>query len=113
MNLKRVPVYFDIDGKKTEIGTALVDNDMGCATISLDGPQADLLRQSLIPEVSISIDPPLAGIDCPDHKPRQHRDGKPPWCRECGLTANFEMPIGILDRAAQKISDESQHDFTD
>lgn len=22
-----------------------------------------------------------------DHRPVQHRDGKPPWCRECGLDA--------------------------
>src|SRR5699024_2573364 len=21
------------------------------------------------------------------HKPVQHRDGKPPWCRECGYTS--------------------------
>lgn len=29
---------------------------------------------------------------CPNHKPIQHRDGKPPWCRECGLTANGTVP---------------------
>lgn len=28
----------------------------------------------------------------PGHNPVQHRDGKPPWCRTCGLTANFEKP---------------------
>lgn len=22
---------------------------------------------------------------CTDHKPIQHRDGKPPWCGKCGL----------------------------
>jgi hypothetical protein len=27
-----------------------------------------------------------------DHDPIQNRDGKPPWCRVCGLTANFETP---------------------
>ena len=29
---------------------------------------------------------------CTDHKPIQHRDGKPPWCRECGLTKDFKEP---------------------
>lgn len=38
-------------------------------------------------------------IDCPDHKPVQHRDGKPPWCRTCGLTADGTRPVsGISDR---------------
>lgn len=24
-------------------------------------------------------------LQCPgDHNPRQHRDRKPPWCRDCG-----------------------------
>jgi hypothetical protein len=26
------------------------------------------------------------------HAPVQHRDGKPPWCRVCGLTANGTVP---------------------
>ena len=35
---------------------------------------------------------------CSDHNPRQHRDGKPPWCRNCGLTKDFKKPTGIFDR---------------
>lgn len=31
---------------------------------------------------------------CKDHNPRQHRDGKVPWCNECGLTENWYPPIG-------------------
>jgi hypothetical protein len=27
------------------------------------------------------------------HQPAQHRDGKPPWCRSCGLTADFKQPL--------------------
>ena len=30
---------------------------------------------------------------CDDHKPVQHRDGKPPWCDGCGLTASGEEPV--------------------
>lgn len=29
---------------------------------------------------------------CENHNPRQHRDGKPPWCRKCGLDAQFQVP---------------------
>lgn len=35
---------------------------------------------------------------CADHNPVQHRDGKPPWCRDCGLTADFENPTARRDR---------------
>lgn len=27
-----------------------------------------------------------------DHKAVQHRDGRQPWCKGCGLTANGEVP---------------------
>lgn len=27
-----------------------------------------------------------------EHVPVQHRDGKPPWCRACGLTADGKIP---------------------
>ncbi|QHB37225.1 hypothetical protein QDA03_gp16 [Microbacterium phage Terij] len=32
------------------------------------------------------------------HLPIQHRDARPPWCRECGLTAYGTVPLGPLDR---------------
>lgn len=30
---------------------------------------------------------------CSNHKPVQHRDGKPPWCNKCGLTAHGKVPV--------------------
>lgn len=30
------------------------------------------------------------------HKPVQHRDGKPPWCKECGLTAAGTVPMSKI-----------------
>ena len=27
-----------------------------------------------------------------DHLPVQHRDGRPPWCNACGLTAGGQEP---------------------
>lgn len=34
---------------------------------------------------------------CPDHKPVQHRDGKPPWCNKCGLTAHGKVPVSRFE----------------
>lgn len=33
---------------------------------------------------------------CPDHKPVQHRDARPPWCRSCGKTADGSEPLRAL-----------------
>lgn len=33
-----------------------------------------------------------------EHLPIQHRDGKPPWCKECGLDAYFREPKSRFDR---------------
>ena len=30
----------------------------------------------------------VAVVTCPDHETKQHRDGKPPWCNACGMTAS-------------------------
>lgn len=35
-------------------------------------------------------------VDPHDHKPVQHRDGKPPWCRTCGLDENFKDPVAAI-----------------
>lgn len=34
-----------------------------------------------------------------DHKPVQHRDGREPWCKVCGLNRNHEEPHSRLGRA--------------
>lgn len=44
--------------------------------------------------------PPV--IDCDDHRPVQHRDARPPWCNQCGLTADGLKPVGRLGREAQR-----------
>lgn len=31
-------------------------------------------------------------VYCANHKPVQHRDGKPPWCDECHLTEDGREP---------------------
>lgn len=39
-----------------------------------------------------------ANAKCENHNPQQHCDGKPPWCRACGLTASFEVPVARFGR---------------
>lgn len=107
MNVQRVPAYLDVDGVKTEIGTAMVDLDMGCATVTVSDKSSTGFFKFDVR--GVSVDPEKA---CTDHKPRQHRDAKPPWCDKCGLTANMEMPISFL-RHPENSVDESHHDFTD
>lgn len=42
--------------------------------------------------------PTIAQPFCMDHHPTQHRDGKPPWCKQCGMDAVGNEPKGRLDR---------------
>lgn len=35
----------------------------------------------------------MSGNLCKAHHPIQHRDGKPPWCNECGLTSGYQEPV--------------------
>jgi hypothetical protein len=37
-----------------------------------------------------------------NHGVVQHRDGKPPWCPTCGLTAEGEVPVSRFERADDK-----------
>lgn len=54
------------------------------------------------PDVFEATYEPVAVIDCPDHRPVQHRDGKPPWCKTCGLTAYGVEPVGLFDRETRR-----------
>lgn len=35
-------------------------------------------------------------MGCNNHNPVQHRDGKPPWCKACGLTKDYRRPESSL-----------------
>lgn len=41
-------------------------------------------------------------IGCEDHRPVQHRDARPPWCNQCGLTAGGAKPLSWLERKGQR-----------
>ena len=57
-----------------------------------DGSVQDVALAYLLEQVGVNAD------KCSDHNPRQHRDGKPPWCHTCGLTKDFKAPVGVFDR---------------
>lgn len=38
-----------------------------------------------------------------EHNPIQHRDGKPPWCNSCGLTADFTFPVSRFGIGANSL----------
>lgn len=42
-----------------------------------------------------------------EHKPVQHRDGKEPWCKTCGLTKAYEQPKSRFDRPTVTIRDSA------
>lgn len=111
MNVQRVPAYMDVDGVKTEIGTAMVDLDMGCATVTIEHASAF----HFVKEMDVNSFSYVTETPCNEHKPQQHRDAKPPWCDKCGLTANMEMPVGRFGniRTLSAETDQSDHDFVD
>lgn len=43
-----------------------------------------------------------APIPCEKHKPMQHRDGKPPWCRTCGRDATGRVPVSVIDKLRER-----------
>lgn len=42
-----------------------------------------------------------------NHKPVQHRDGKPRWCNECGLTGDGLVPKTKAELEAEKAAHEA------
>lgn len=42
----------------------------------------------------------VGSVQCDQHKPVQHRDGKPPWCRACGKTAANTVPNSRFSKEA-------------
>lgn len=83
-----IPITADVDATRSGVGVLRVD------MVNL----ATLLRSvadSLSPDQQHTA--PEA-VPAHDHKPVQHRDGKPPWCKICGLTASFHVPRSAFAR---------------
>lgn len=52
--------------------------------------------------------PPASRTDH-EHRPVQHRDGKPPWCKVCGLTADFTTPVSRFAAASSPTEPEQEN----
>ena len=71
-------------------------HDLGRPTTiktTVNNPNDDLLAQDRTDQHQKTPDTHL-------HLPIQHRDGKPPWCNICGLTAERTKPTSPSDRPA-------------
>ena len=96
----KLGLHVSIDGQKPrEIGTVDVPvrlvlgagsgnllplGSIQVDTETLNANIADALVQAADELRGMNSTPPT----CTAHNPVQHRDGKPPWCNTCGLTAN-------------------------
>lgn len=43
-----------------------------------------------------------------EHEPVQHRDGKPAWCRHCGLTAEGSEPVSRIRMTTESQTGDDQ-----
>lgn len=79
--------YYDIDIRKSglKIG-ALWRCDCG-QLFSLADSQRDGLYWRQATEIEEREAHEITGLHCGDHRPVQHRDGKQPWCEQCGCDA--------------------------
>lgn len=48
---------------------------------------------------------------CSNHNPIQHRDGKPPWCRICGLTADGQVPKSRINISSSEPYNPPSNDW--
>lgn len=54
----------------------------------------DALRAEAM-EARAALEHAVADACGEGHKPTQHRDARPPWCRRCGMTADGRIAAGI------------------
>lgn len=52
-------------------------------------------------------------MGCSNHKPVQHRDGKEPWCKKCGLTEDYRRPGTLFSEIEAEETTEETTIFQD
>ncbi len=50
----------------------------------------------------------MAKQHCDDHRPIQHRDGKPPWCHQCGLTQGYAIPRSRFETEEESVPEPKE-----
>lgn len=97
---KKIPLTIYPNGKRLVIGEAEVQIVDGRVEILSNVYDSDFLKDSALSFMSIGSDLKEAAITTPPHthKPVQHRDGAPPWCNYCKLTADFTVPTSKLKK---------------
>lgn len=61
-----------------------------------EGPLRGVVVEIFCEEIFIESIPKHCSVGCEDHRPVQHRDARPPWCKSCGLTSDGQVPTSKL-----------------
>lgn len=102
-----VPVVVQIGKDKRVVGSAnleIVEGGIGVSmNLKTDDPNDALkflqggvtgisMRDDIKHDISYADAEALFEFEAHEHRPLQHRDGKPPWCEVCGLDVDFKKP---------------------
>lgn len=105
-----VPVVVQIGKDKRVVGEAeleVVEGGIGVSMrLGTDDP-ADALKflrggvtgismTDEMKDISYAEAEALFEFEAHEHRPVQHRDGKPPWCDFCKLTVDFGKPVSRI-----------------
>lgn len=67
-----------------------------------DSGECGVCRVAWPCETALALKPSQPKVSCARHAPVQHRDGKPPWCPACGLTADGQEPVSPFSKKEPK-----------
>lgn len=102
---RQVPLHIVTKtGSTTLVGSAFVTKSGDKVKIMTEFEDKSLNPPILADDVlSISVDYYIAKEAIVEqaphtHIPTQHRDGKEPWCKKCGLNENNEQPQSMFDK---------------
>ena len=79
-----------LKGKTYDVPVNATRHDLAGGHYEIDGYTAKWRTKLAAPTAQVSDESEHA------HKPAQHRDGKEPWCKTCGLNKDYEEPVSKL-----------------
>lgn len=96
----RLRIEAGIGDTLTDVGHADIDTVLPVTIEPTDGPGAsinvDTAGLTAMLTHAVAAFEHAVPIGTHNHQPIQHRDGKPPWCPTCGLTAEGTEPVSRL-----------------
>jgi len=97
----RLRIEAGIGNTLTDVGYADIDTVIPVTVEPMAGAGAKVVVDtsaltSMVSGVVAAFESVIPVVGTHNHKPVQHRDGKPPWCPTCGLTADGNEPVSHL-----------------